>query len=109
MECHSRQFAKAFSDVEVTQGAHFEERHVVLGGVDFRIAFLHLSLEGEVQAIAYQDLWNTWCMLFNFLKPPIYAVKGPFIGDVINKQYALRPTGVRSYDRTKAALSRRVP
>ena len=48
MQRHSRQFTETLPDVEVAQGADFEERHVILGSIHFCITLLHLPFEGEM-------------------------------------------------------------
>ena len=51
----ARQLRKRLDDVEVAQGADFEEGHAVLLGVRPRLLGGNLALEGQVEAVTYED------------------------------------------------------
>lgn len=59
------QLRERLCDVEVAQGADLEEGHAQTLGVHLRMLSGHLSLVGQVQTVAHQDLGHTWSMLGN--------------------------------------------
>ena len=63
LERDTRQFRERFRDVEITERADFEERHVVLGCVDLSRHIADFPLVGEVKSVPYQDLGYAGGML----------------------------------------------
>lgn len=134
MKCHARQFAERFAYVKIAQRRDLKVGHLVALCVQFCLFGGHLSLEGQMQTIAYQYFGHAGrmlcklCMcamclvvcfvvgvclfetyLFHLLQPSTQAVKTPLVGDVINQYDALRTARIRSDDGAEATLAGRVP
>ena len=60
---HSGQFYEALWDVEVDEWRHLEEAHRVPLGVDLGLELIHLTPEGQVEAVAHQDFGDSGRML----------------------------------------------
>ena len=70
---------------------------------------VHLSFEGQMEAIADQELRYARCMLLDLLQPSIETGERPLVRDVVDEQNALCATRVGPDDRSEAALSGCVP
>lgn len=98
------QFGEALLNIVVTKRTNLEERHAVLLCVILGRVRVHLSLEGQMQSIADQNLRYAGCMLFNLLQPSIQTGERPLIGNVVDQEDALRTTRVGPNDRSESAL-----
>ena len=56
---------------------------VVVVVVDFSLS--HLSVEGQVQPIANENLGNARSMFFHLLNPTIHPLKAPLVCDVVHQ------------------------
>lgn len=108
-EHNAGELSEGLNDVEVAQRADFKEGHAVLLCVGSGLLRWDLPLEGEVQPVSNQDPGNTRCMLINLLDPPVNAIKGPTVGDVVHQKDSLRTPRVGPEDGTEPSLARSIP
>lgn len=101
---HSREFTETFADVEVAERRDLEAGHFVSAGVIFGLLGRDLSFECQVESIANQHFGHAWCVLLHFRDPSVDALKAPFVGDVVHKDYALGTPRIASDDCAKPAL-----
>ena len=59
------QLREGLCDVEVAQRADLEEGHAQLLCIHLGLLRGHLTLVGQVEPVAHQDLRHPWCMLGN--------------------------------------------
>lgn len=100
----ARELCEGFDDIEVAKGADLKESHAVFFCISPCLLCWNLPLESQVKPVAHQDPRNTWGMLINFPDPAVNTIKRPAVSDVIYKQDALCPSGVRPEDGAESPL-----
>lgn len=83
VQSHARQLAEGLAYIEIAERRYLKTGHIVPDGVHLGLFGGHLPLEGQMQAVPHQDLWNARGVLLDLLEPTIDAVETPFIGYIV--------------------------
>lgn len=84
VQCHPRELAERLSNVEVAQRGDFEARHFMSARIILSLLRSDLSLKRQMEAIAYEHLRNSGCVLVHFFDPPVYSFEAPLICDIVH-------------------------